>query len=159
MAILSALAKFFLANPTLSLAILGAATSLVLGFASSLLDKSPRLAALYSILVKLFPDLGDPKALAADIWTLIAGKGKPVLPMFTGIALAIALSGCAAFKRDAKTVLDIVQTACVLAAPVDAAIPDLALACQIAEADIPLIEKIMAGRRAGAALKGPGASK
>ena len=80
---------------------------------------------------------------------------RPIMPLFFAIFLAPAfsLTGCAAFKRDAKTVLDIVQTACILAAPLDASVPDLALACGIAEADIPLLEKMIAARKAGAGLK------
>ena len=159
LAILAAIKAFVVDHQALSLVILGAALTVILGLVTKYAKDSPRAEALYSILCTLFPDLTKPDKLAADILTLIVGKGASVGPMCFAFMLALSLSGCAAFKRDARTVLDVVQTACILAAPVDAAIPDLALACQIAEADIPLIEKIMAGRRAGAALKGPGASK
>ena len=169
--VLNAVWAFILAHPTEDTAVLGALFAFLLSLFQKALASSPRIAALYSLACRIFPDLTDPKALAADLVMLFTGKPKSpesgpksaarlgkVLPLGV-LCLALSVTGCAAWKKDAKTVLDIVQTACILAAPVDASVPDLALACGIAEADIPLLEKIIAGRKAGAALKMAGAAK
>ena len=168
--ILNVVWAFILAHPTEDTAVLGALITFVFSLFQKAIASSPRVAAFYSLLCRVFPDASDPKALAADFVMLFTGKPKSpesgpksaarlgkVLPLAV-LCMAFSLTGCAAFKRDAKTVLDIVQNACILAAPLDASVPDLALACGIAEADIPLLEKMIAARKAGASLK-PTAAK
>jgi len=80
-------------------------------------------------------------------------RPPPMVPPLAMLCLALALSitGCAAFKRDTKTVLDALDIACILGAPIEASVPEIAQACQIAEALIPDLEKALAARKRGMA--------
>jgi len=109
---------------------------------------------------KLSPQLKDaPPADMPGVIAKLASKAPPpMIAVLFGLAIAAGVvapvSGCTPqAKVVEREVLDIIQTACILAAPIDASVPELALACGIAEADIPLLEKIIAGRKAGYALK------
>jgi hypothetical protein len=65
-------------------------------------------------------------------------------------AFAAFLIGCAAFRKDAKTVLDQEPMACALATELtDSA--TVAAFCKVADADLPLLEDLLAGKAAGKA--------
>jgi len=110
--VLNAVWAFILAHPTEDTAVLGALFAFLLSLFQKALVSSPRIAALYSIVCRLFPDLTDPKALAGDIVMLVTGEPKSpergpkaaarlgkVLPL-VALSLALSLTGCAAFQKE-----------------------------------------------------------
>lgn len=70
-------------------------------------------------------------------------KKIPPLPV---LLFALALAGCATWKRDAKTALDVVQTVCILS---NATLPnaEILTACGIVDDLAPIVDKVLTEHR------------
>ncbi len=62
-------------------------------------------------------------------------------------------------RAEAKTVLSTLDIACIIAAPVEATVPEIATACNVAEELIPDVEKVLAAKRKGMGAKHAGGLK
>lgn len=157
-AILSSIWSFLVAHPELLVPAIASLLSFALSFLQGALTKSPRLSAAYSLLCKLFPDLTDPKALAADLWALVSGgKGPPppalgvLFALAVGATAAVVAPGCAWLSSpEAKVVeQDAAKVAeCVIPKLVTGESPEqIAIECAV---DLLTVQRIAAAHRAGA---------
>ncbi len=69
------------------------------------------------------------------------------------LALALLFTGCAAFRQDVRTALNVAEQSCVLAQPVEASVPAIVAACGIVEALYPELNQLLSAKRAAMVLK------
>lgn len=154
-AFLSAVGSFLLAHPELLVPVIASLLSFGLSFLTRALATSPRLAAAYSLLCKLFPDLTDPKALAADLWQLVSGGKGPPPPVLgvlflcgTVAAASVVAPGCAWLRANEPAIVSDVTGGCEVVSLITSSGAAQAL-CLTLEDMAKLIEQLTAAAKAG----------
>jgi Cdc6-like AAA superfamily ATPase len=63
------------------------------------------------------------------------------------LTLTALVAGCAGWKSDARTALDVASTACALAQPFRSTTEEVAAACGIADALTPVLHDLLAAKK------------
>ncbi len=69
-------------------------------------------------------------------------------PYILGAIILLFAVSCAAFKKDARTVLDVTEQACILAQPIQSTPTEVVAACGVVEALYPVLNDLLTAKRA-----------
>jgi hypothetical protein len=129
-----------------SVPVLGAVFTLGMSFLSApdTLTNYPRVVAAYRLACRVFPDLSDPKALAADVVRLVLGTPLALVLAF----VAWNAQGCATLRAVEPVVVQSADTACQVVSMLTAA--GIVQAVCIAFDDLVRLEReLLAAQAAG----------